>query len=170
MNWAKFQMSLLLKLRQNGKRWGPKTSRNRGGPKFLGILGKFKLDESSCQALSWSGKKVGWGRGWVDPYKSTDSCHPRLKPAATFRFEMNKQTQLLQQKDLLIIVTLASTDLYCGVWHHDCFTLFLQRGIFTGLSDIILSPIICIYNPLEGLSIFLSRTVCILNSASAQSA
>ena len=83
---------------------------------------------------------------------------------------MNKQTQLLQQQDLLIIVTLASTDLYCGVWHHDCFTLFLQRGIFTALSDIMLSPIICIYNPLEGLSIFLSRTVCIWNSASAQSA
>ena len=140
MNWAKFQMSLLLKLRQNGKRWGPKTSRNRGGPKFLGILGKFKLDESSCQALSWSGKKVGWGRGWVDPYKSTDSCHPRLKPAATFRFEMNKQTQLGEiitaarfahhrhfsfNRSLLRCLTswllyfiFTARDLYSVVWHH----------------------------------------------------
>ena len=68
----------------------------------------------------------------------------------------NEQTNtIITAEDLLIIVTLASTDLYCGVWHHDCFTLFLQRGIFTALSDIMLFPIICIYNPLEGLNIFL---------------
>ena len=46
------------------------------------------------------------------------------KTAATFHSEMNKQTQLFSLTNLLMIVTPASSDLYCGVWHHDCFTLF----------------------------------------------
>ena len=106
-------------------------------------------------------RSVGGAKGWGDPYKSTDSCHPTPKPTtARFLSKINKQIQLLHRAD-------------CAVFDKSSCSSSLQlQPIFTAVSDIMIAllyftaldlyrlvwhhafPYHCIYSPLQGLSIF----------------